>query len=328
MSERWKYGNYEFMINPNSYDGKFDIIGDEVRTLSGALISQPTAIIETYDIQSIFYQPRTSIKSVINIPSGSLVSYIGINICIVNKSNDTIQIYNKNMVYQSSISLLSCSNKNYVGFDIQSDFIWICSNVDSTNEIYYKLNLDGTLSASFNIQKTILCSGIRVFQGYLWSLRTSGNIDKFRITDFVKTVTIQLPFGLYYSGIFSDNMFLIVGNNDNPKPKLYHIDPINGGIINISSCEGIDEISAFLLYDKGLLLLNENLKRMQLLNINTVEADLYKLNKEIETKRFVNLVDDMGINMRVSVVSMNLDRVMGYEYMYQVSMTVQKVDRG
>jgi hypothetical protein len=59
-----------------------------------------------------------------------------------------------------------------------------------------------------------------------------------------------------------------------------------------------------------------------------VEAEIYKFKTEMSSKKFVDMIDHLGIIRRVYISSLSIDRSSTSQYMYQVTMSITKVDRG
>jgi hypothetical protein len=81
-------------------------------------------------------------------------------------------------------------------------------------------------------------------------------------------------------------------------------------------------------YDGSKYYVLNGTSQFQSINGNTVELDIYELKKEIANNKFVDLVDDMGVMTRVFANDFNSERRMGFERMYDVSMSIRKVNRG
>jgi hypothetical protein len=322
---KWKYGNYQFAINPNSQSARISVVGDEVRTLTGALISQPTGLQESYNISAVFFQPRSRALGQTVLTNAIFVKTYNNQFYALNRTNDSIDIYNQSYVFVSSISLSAVTNKSYMAFDVQPDGIWIVSD-NGANDTVYKISLAGALLSTNSVAKTISASGLRYFNGYLWILRTNGTIDKIRPTDFVKMLTLALPYGLYYYGMTSDANYLIVGNNDSYS-KIYHVDSVTAGVVNQITFDNILSITD-VAYDGTKFYILNNTNQLQIIMGNTVEIDIYNLQNQITGYKFVNLVDDMGATTRVYVSDFSAERRQEYEHLYNVSMTINKIDRG
>jgi hypothetical protein len=325
---KWKYGNYQFAINPDTQGSNIQLVGDVARTLTGALISQPSFLQESYDISSVFYQGRSKSLSQISLSNASFVDYYNNQCYVLNKTNDRIDIYNSSYGYISTVSLSAIPNKSYMAFDVVSDGYWVICDNGSYDSIY-KISLSGSLLVNNTnaIAKTVQAVGVELMSGYLWVLRGTGKIDQVRITDFsVTTSAIVLQFGINYAGITSDGTYLIVGSNDN-YTKLYHVDTVNNVAINQITFDNILTITD-LAYDGSKYYILNSSNQLQSISGNTVDIDVYRLRNEIQNYKYVNLVDDMGITTRVFASNFSSNRKDGYEHMYDISMTINKIDRG
>lgn len=326
--QKWKYGNYQFAINPNSQSSKVDMVGDNVRTLSGALISQPTSFEESYDISSVFYQQRSRSLSKISLSNASGIEYYNNQFYVLNKTNDRIDIYNKNFTFVSSVSLSAVTNKSYSAFDVASDGFYIVSSTGTTTDMFYKINLTtGALISNTSLTKPSSddATGIRYMNGYVWILRLDGTLEKY-FTNMTKSLTIILPSGLSYYGLTSDSTYLIIGNNDSYS-KIYHIETSAGKIINQISFDDIVSIKD-IGYDGSYFYALNSSNQLQTIKGNTVEIDILNLKNEVLTKTYVDIIDDMGVITRVSTSSFSATRKLGYDHYYDVSMTISKVNRG
>ncbi len=323
---RWKYGDYEFRINPYAADTSTELIGDNVRTLSGAHVSQPSFLKDSYSVNSVFYQPRSRAVSQTTVQNSAFIKYDNNQFYVLNKVNDRIDVYSKNLLNRAfSIPLTALQNKNYVSFDVFSNNIYVVSSINSTTDSINILDSSGGIVSNGTLAKSIECSGARYFNGYLWLLRTNGNIEKIRTNDFAKVAVVVLPYELYYAGLSSDSNFLIVGNRDSYN-KILHIDSTTGKIINQITMDNMNPIYDLEYDGKYFYTLNNNV--IQVIQGNTVECDLHLFQYEIDTKSFVDMVTDMGVATRVMVSNLTIRRRIEFEHMYDVSMSITKVDRG
>ncbi|WP_336784166.1 hypothetical protein [Paenibacillus illinoisensis] len=324
---RWKYGNYEFGVNPNGMETSTELVGDNVRTLSGATISQPSFLKDSHSVTSVFYQPRSRAIAQAVVQNSSAVCFENEQLYVLNRVNDRIDVYSSNLSNRvSSVSLSNLQNKNYVNLDVVSNRFWLVSSVNSSTDSITQLDFNGNVVSSGTVSKTMECSGIRYFNGYLWLLRTNGNIEKIRTNDFAKVTVVVLPYELYYSGLSSDSNFLIVGNRDSYN-KLYHVDTKTGKIINQIYFDKMNPVYDVTFDGKYFYTINQN-NVLQKIDGNTVECDLHLFQYEIENYAFVNMITDMGVSMKVMVSNMSIKRRLEFEHMYEVSMTITKVDRG
>ena len=325
-NNRWKYGNYQFEVNPNSSSVSTEVVGDNMRTLSGALIAQPSFLKDEYSISTVFYQPRTRVKSQINLQNSALIDHYGGKIYAINRLDDRIDIYGPNLSIEGAVSLSAIAVKTYVGLSIAGSYIYIASSVDSTIVVNV-LARDGTLSSSITSKALNGKScGFTYLSSNYWSISSNGSINKIRPTDGVVTSTITMPFELYYRGLTNDGKYLIVGNNDE-YTKFYHVDYSMGEIVNQVSNEDI-KTSNDIAFDGNYIYSIGATSLLQIIDANTVECELYSFQKEVMTKSFVNMIDDMGVSKRVFASNVKAERRLGFENTYEVSMSIIKVDRG
>ncbi len=324
---KWKYGSYEFRINPNAVNSSIQVVGDELRTLTGALISQPTGIRENYGVEAVFYQPRTRVISEISL-TADCVDWYNLKFYAINKANNRIDIYNGNMISESVISLAAITNKNFKSLDVVSDGIWILCNNTGVSDFITKINFSGAITVA---TKTLPIIGgqhitdIEQLSGYLFAIRAS-EIEQLSMPALVKLSVITTPNNVI-NGLSSDGTYLLLGANDLSFGNIiYHIDITNGRIINAIASDELKNIVG-LAYD-GKDYYGFGLNKLQKIQGNTTMVDIYNLEIQIESYGFANLVDDIGIAKRVMISSMSKDRILGYENMYKVSLSIEKIDRG
>jgi hypothetical protein len=322
---RWKYGSYEFRINPNSHGVSYSMVGDEVRTLSGALISQPTSFQQDMDISSVFYQGRSRITKEVSI-DGDFIEYYDNKLYILSNSNKAIYVYNNNIQLETTISLAQDATYNdYFGIDITSTTIWVAVKKDALKNIIRRFDHNGSLLGSFEIDNTSNLTGIEITSGHLWVLRANAKIEKRSTSDGTLVSTSNLPYGIYYEGITSDGSFLVIGNNDYDIRVIYHYDTDTNRVASSITLDSLSYIQD-IAFD-GDYFMASYYGKCCFIKGNTTMLDLYKLSRQIEIYNHVELVDDMGSSNRVAVSRFSQSRVEGFEHMYNVSLSVTKVDR-
>lgn len=323
---KWKYGSYEFRINPNAVNSTVQVIGDNVRTLTGAPISQPTGTRENYSVESVFYQPRTR-----TISDSSLVAdcmdWYNKKFYAINKANNRVDVYNSNMGTDPTITLAAITNKNFTSLDVVSDGIWVlCRNV-GVEDYITKIDFTGTITVA---TKTLPITGgqnitdIEVLSGNMFAIRGS-KIEKLTIPALTKLTEITPPSSVI-KGLSSDGKYLLLGANDVSWGNIiYHIDIDSGMAINAIANDQL-RLMSDLAYD-GTYYYGFGANKIQKIQGNTTMVDIYNLEKEIVSYGFANLVDDIGITKRVMVSSMSKDRILGYENMFNVSLSIDKINR-
>lgn len=325
---KWKYGNYEFRINPSSVSNSIDFVGDELRTLNGALVSQPTGTKESYEVDAVFYQPRTRAISEVSLAADYVDLYNAKYYCI-NKSNIRIDIYNSNMSYASSISLSAIANKNFKGIDVVNDGIWILCRDEGVADYITKINHAGTIiigQVSLPIIVGQHITDVEQMSGYLYALR-AGRIERLSIPTLSKSLEFTIPLNGTTKGLSSDGTYIIVGVGDLAYGNIiYHVDTSNGKIVNAISSDDLIAINSLAYGGNNFYVFSSN--KLQKLFGNTTMLDINNLEKQIDSYSFVNLVDDAGTTRRVMVSSINKQRQLGYENMHNISLTIEKIDRG
>jgi hypothetical protein len=330
MSERWKYGSYQFRINPSSSDQSIEIIGDNVRTLTGALIAQPTAMVENYSLSSVFFQGRTRLISEFSISKCDSFDLYNGNIYVLNKTDDRIDIYNSNLSLTSSISLAGVAEKQYLSFDVTSSGFWLISDGPSaTFYAVHKIDFSGNITPAFLIARAVedQLYGIEEFGAFVFLLIES-RIEQYAFPNVTKLDTIFLP-SVFYNGLSSDGNYLLVGEKDNFNNNVvYHIDTANGNIVNSTYSESITGIHDVAYDGTYLYIYNSAASKVQKIKGNTVLLDIYSLEKEIENNKFVIMTDDLGTERRVRVESLSKQQRIQNEIAFDVSIKVSKINRG
>lgn len=322
---KWKYGAYEFRINPYSQSHKITMVGDEVRTLSGAVISQPTGMVESFSVSSMFYQPNTKVVNKRNLSGANYIEESNGKIYSLNKTMDKIVVMNSNLVVEKEISLANLTNKNYVGFDVIDSSIWIATD-DGVNRVIYKTDLFGNLIANYSLlNKTSTIVGIEVLGTNVFILYNNAILEKYNLTISLID-TISLPYGVFYQGLTSNEGFLLAGNSDEDYLTIYHIDPTLKTVANAIHVDNVLVTDVAVV--NGYILVLDSNSNVTYLRGNTTVLDIFKLEREIELMGYVNMVDDMGVVSRVVVDGITVKRVQGFEHMYDVSLDVVKVNRG
>jgi hypothetical protein len=102
----YQFNGYTFSHNPTQADKDITYIGDNVKTLSGRMIIQPTYFKNSTSIVSTFWQARD--LSLLPIPINDNVICFNKstnNFYTYNLSGEVINIYNSNLLYINSIDL-------------------------------------------------------------------------------------------------------------------------------------------------------------------------------------------------------------------------------
>jgi hypothetical protein len=330
---KWTYGSYEFRINPKSFENQMEFVGDQMRTLTGALISQPTGTKETYSVEGTFYQPRTRVVSE-NSLSAECIDYYNGKLYAVNKTNDRIDVYNSNMVSQSTVSLSAVTNKNYGSISAYVDGIYILSSTAGVSDTIYKINsTTGAIISTTTIPiadsmhiTNIKATNNKYLLG-LFALRGT-RIEKLVFGTLVKDSEMNTPFAIGGTkGITVDGNYIVFGANDGTYGTIYHLDWVGNGVISSMSSDSFQSIDGVTFDGQKFLIFNKANKKIQNVAGNTVPVDIYNLENEIRSSGYATMVDDMGITRKVSVTSIDKERVLGYENMYNISLSVEKVDR-
>lgn len=334
MNQRWKYGNYTFRINPNGHDTKYSVVGDDVRTLSGAVISQPTGVTEGHSVQAVFYQPRTRIINELSLSSASFIAY-GNNLHALIAASQSVNVYSEDLsTVISTISLSSIPSTSYVGFDVSSGYLWVAIDAGTTAKQFYKINPSGTVVASFTLSHAAGKSlkDIAVDNGVLYTLWDDYTVQYSTVSSGTNTAitvyrTIYLPNTAGYFGLGVDSGYLIAGSYDYDNNTIFHIDVASGMVVNGITTDGINAIDDVAFDGKTYLVLNRARGTIQYIQGNTTQLDLFKFRVETASG-YVRLTDYRGVQVRVAITDLSVTRRIEYEHMYEVSASFMTVDRG
>jgi len=329
MNQRWQYGNYTFRLNPSGNNSKFDVVGDDVRTLTGAVISQPTGVTESMSVEAVFYQPRTRIYNERSLPFTNFIACDGIECRSMNVDTMTITVYSDDFTTTASTIQIAGVLGVPTGFAVSDGYYFVSSRT-STDEKVYRF-YGNSLSETYTISRptgTSTSRGVAIIGNYiylLWDNNTISAYDSTRLGAYVKT--INLPHVAGFTSIDSDGEFLLVGNYDYDNNVISHIDPSSGMIVNSITTDGINEVDDVSHNGNLYFVLNREKGTIQSIRGNTVNLDLFKFHRET-AKGYVRLTDDRGVSSMVGVTSVSATRRSNYEVAYDVSISFQRVNRG
>jgi hypothetical protein len=339
MSSRWKFGQVQFRINPSSTSSTVSQVGDNVRTLGGAVISQPTGYIETYRMTSRVYQPNARVLREIAMPNTQFIKHYKTNgsIYILNTASSRIEEYDKNFKNIRNIPISTQAYMGYVGFDVYNNNFYVFSKVSGTEEIIYKLALDGTLVNGISNRVPVGPPlGFAFVGDYLWRL-TSTKMQKLNYlgSNFAEMSHIHLPNPAQtyapdgYLGLTAvDDRYLVASLNSGEDRIIYHMDTFTGSIASAFYVEGAHFIDDIEQIDDRIIILNKTNKNIQVINGNTALLDLHKIEREIEEHGYIYVEDDIGYQTRVTIADYSKERIHGYEHMYTISMRAQITSGG
>lgn len=334
MSDRWKLGNYEFVINPRNYGEQVNVVGDTVVTLGGNVISQPTTLAESYSMTSTFYQNRPKITNIVSVPNLGGVELLSGNYYILNNTTKKIDVYNSNLSsLTKSVSLVTTPNgEDFKAFDVQSDgTIWAVEAKGST-DILHKITPTGTMTTSNFTSLTGRVVGIKYDSGNFWVVTSGGNtlyqLDSLLQVQLYLTLPYMNPSKLGYEGITLVNGYIVVAFNNTEETGAYFIDSTNGNICNAFTLPDYIEVTDVAYNGTSYIFSTRNGNQLYYTNGNTLLLDIHNLEKEIKTKGFISMVDDMGVSRRVMVKDYNVDRLEGFLQRYDITINAYKVDRG
>lgn len=330
--EHFKIGNYEFHINPNRFGGQVSKVGDNVRTLDGTFISQPTGTLETYNLSSVFYQANSRFINERQFDNFLLEFHDG-NFYAISLDEKKIIVYNKNFVETGdTIDITDISNDMLMDFDVVNNNgaieFWIVAKGNPN----YVFNVDysGVITKTVSYATYLVPKSIQYVDG-IWLLMNDDTIKKIATNGDVEK-SIILPYTQSnfkgYKGMTSYNGYIVVALNTDTHLGAYHVDTEYGSIVNYFSPNKFFS-SDDVTYDGSYyVFFNRGKKKIKYVQGNTVLLDLYELEKEYKTNGYLTMEDDLKNKIRVSVNNFNSERKQGFKQMYDVNLEVQKVNRG
>lgn len=330
MSDRWQLGNYQFVINPNSNNEQMTVVTDNVITLGGNIISQPTVLKEEYTLSSIFFQGMPKVTSTVSISHASGVEMLSGNYYVLNSTTKNVDVYNTNYSLLKSIALVSPSNgENFTSFDVQSnETIYAVEDAVSSQILHTVTSTTKTLKTIIGLNGNV--QGIKYDNGNLWLVTSTSMLYK-TDTSFRVLASMNLPYissnNLGYKGMTMVNGYLVISFNSSDMTGAYHIDTSTGNIVNAFSLPTYTQITD-VVFNGNSFVFTTNTNQFVYTNGNTLLVDIYTLEKQIKSNGFLSLIDDMGVNRRVTVSQYSIERQSTALQMYNVSITAVKVDRG
>lgn len=332
MSDRWQFGNYTFVINPNKYSENINYIGDNALTLNGTLISMPTLMQEQYTLSSTFYQGLPKVTSQVSVPNGSGVKLLSGNYYILNNTTKKIDQYNSNFSLIKSTTVPLSGGTNVMTFDIASNGTIYAIDDSAGGQHLYAIPTSG--SATISTIKNIGSSsavGIKYDSGNLWLVSDQRTLYQTDIT-FNVMKQLSLPYidpqYLKYKGLEIVGNYLVLSFNSADMTGAYHIDKSTGIIANAFSLPSYTPVVDVTYDGKNFIFMTQTGSQLIYTNGNTLLSDIYTLESNIRNNGYIYMIDDMDIEKKVTVSNYSIDRVDGHLQMYNVDLTVSKIDRG
>lgn len=327
----FKYGNYAFTYNPQSYSKSLELIGDKIITENGRLIIQPTSYRESLSLTSIFYQPINKLKEIVSVNLNSQCIDFLDNTFYIGTSSGKIDKYNQNLVYLSQLSPTLLEN-NIVGIAVSSTNIYLLCQVGTTNTHYiYVLNHSGIEVTHYTYTSGI-ASSLAFLDGSLYKQKKDGNIEKIDPANgnvvatyncIINYITNNLSGSCFYNGYY-----ITVYSNQ----EIY--------VVDLTLNKVIDHILIGRTYDPDvqpgvsiidLVYTSENFPALEInkdkilrLHLNTVSVDIYSLEKEIK-KGKLTLTDNNNIDYMVNVNDYNITKLENYFNAYEINLGVNVV---
>lgn len=331
MSDRWQFGSYTFVINPNKYGETVSYVGDNALTLNGNLISMPTVTQEVYTLSSTFYQGLPKIISQVSVPNGSGVKLLSGNYYILNNITKKVDQYNSNFGLIKSITIPLSGGSNLLSFDIASNGSIYAVDDAVGGQHLYTVPTSGstTISTIRNVGgKTV---GVKYDSGNLWLTTDSRMLYETNMS-FSILNQLSLPYiepqYLQYKGMEIVGNYIVQTFNSSDMTGAYHIDKYTGIIANAFSLPSYTPVLDVTYDGKNFIFMTQTGSQLLYTNGNTLLADIYTLESNIRNNGGLYMTDDMGVTRDIAVSSYNIDRVDGYLQMYNIDLQVNKIDRG
>ncbi|MDP5273673.1 hypothetical protein [Chengkuizengella axinellae] len=331
---RWRYGNYEFHINPDRQSDNITLVGDNVRTLNGTYIAQPTGVVEKLNFESVFYQGRTKIIDEKSLLHADKFCYGADRLYVLNKNQYVIYVYNQNLVQIDEMAIPGEAGQEYISIAVDSRSIWLLGLTQNGTYFINNLNIhDATLIHEYELSHLLIepIGMTCIEDSIVYITDDDGAIEGYHLTggnDYKVTSFIIPNFPHHVVGLTSYSEFLVIGCKQDQQTVIYHVDIHTHEIVNTIMIEDESGIDDICMDGDHFVTYNKNIKRLTFIRGNTTLLDKYLLEREIESKRNVKLIDDMGVERKVVVESYDATRLMGHEHMYIISMSVQNTDGG
>lgn len=328
VSEKWQLGSYTFTINPNKYGEGHTYVGDNAVSLNGTVISMPTTVQEQYNFSSTLYQGSPRLISQVSMPNAVGIKLLSGNYYVGNNSTKKIDQYNSNFSLIKSYNT-GISSGNILALDIAPNGTIYALDDLSSQQLHTITSTSGnTAKAVSNMPNQI--EGIKYDSGNLWMVDKGGILYQtdmnFNISQRV-TLPYVAPQYIGYRGMEIIGNYLVVTFNSSDINGVYHIDKTTGIIANAFEVPTNPTIYDITYDGQNFVFLTSN-NQLIYTNGNTLLADIYTIESNIRNNGYLYMTDDMGVTRKVSVSSYSLDRADGYLTMYNLQLTVNKIDRG
>jgi hypothetical protein len=330
VSEKWQLGSYTFTINPNKYGEGYTYVGDNAVSLDGTVISMPTTIQEQYNFSSTLYQGNPKLISQVSMPNAVGVKLLSGNYYVANNSTKKIDQYNSNFGLIKSYNTGAGSGNNLLALDIAPN-----GTLYALEDLVGGQYLHTITSTTGNTSKTVTnmsnkIEGIKYDNGNLWMVDTSGVLFQ---TDMNFNINMQVtlpyidPQYIGYRGMEIVGNYLVVTFNNSDINGAYHIDRTTGIIANAFGVPTNPKVYDVTYDGQNFVFLTSN-NQLIYTNGNTLLADIYTIESNIRNNGYLYMTDDMGVQKKVAVANYTIDRMDGYLTMYDIQLTVTKIDRG
>lgn len=335
MADRWKFGNYTFQSNPTDYSESLTMVGDTIITLNGNVITQPTYVTEKYSIQSIFFQHRPIINSVVGISNAYAIEFKNNKFYVLDNYNAVIHVYNSNFILQKSINVVSSYANMYTSFDVDSSENIYLTTWDGQSSHIVKVNSSGTLVSDVIYSRNSKAVAIQNYSGQLYVVTSNSLLHSLNplyngaYTDgAVSTLPLMPSDQLGYQGATIVDNYIVVSFYSDGVSGAYHIDLNNGVVVNHFELPVANSVNDICYDGKNFIFLDKSNNQLLYSNGNSVDVDIYELKQQLDTQGMLLMTDDMGYDAYVFANDYTIDRQDDNIYKYQVTINVEKIDRG
>jgi hypothetical protein len=321
---KFKYGNYTFAHNPTQADKDITAINDNVMTLSGRVIAQPTFFKNSSTITSTFYQPRdlqllpylcTDNVICFNQTTNQFYTY--------NLASQVIKIYNANFLYISSINCSSLALTSVDDITSMNNSIYLsASNLRYGRQMYVVPISTKILSAGNSIAIIVMAlanDGNNVYildnQGNVWIWHTGSLVFVFNLN--TTTTGLEYSNGFFFTVSPGTNIMNVIGNDIR-----FGYQVIDGIYLSPTLNKTVESLcfknSNILYY------IDSSYNSVKGMSINTVNQDIFNLSQQVKSG-IVSLSDQYGRTNNVVATEIDIKRLDKLVKSYQVTLKVEGV---
>lgn len=335
MSDRWQFGSYTFKSNPTDYSENISYVGDTVVTLNGNVITQPTYVQEKYQIQSIFFQHRPLIRNIVAVSNANAIEFKNNKFYELDSKNAKVNVYNSNFALQKSINVVSTYSNAYTSFDVDTSENIYLSTWDGQISHMVKVNSSGTLVSDGTYRSGYKIVAIQNYNGQLYVVTSDSVLHMLNPLingTYNDNKSSSLPYmppdQLGYQGATIIDHYIVVSYFSDWVSGAYHIDLNNGATVNHFELPSANIVNDICYDGNNFVFLDKSNNQLVYSNGNTVDVDVYELRLQLDTQGMLLMTDDMGFDVYVFANDYTVNRDDTNIVKYQVSIDVEKVDRG